>query len=444
MLPWLILGAVVPSACVCWAAAWIVRRLGPRLGLVDRPGARKIHEKPMPTSGGLAIWLGLVVPLGVGQGLLWMLLAARRPGRRPRVATRLPEILVASGVAAHLPGLWQQSARLWLLLGGGTVLMVLGLADDRRGLDWRFRLAAQTAVAATMVACGWCVRLPWDVPGLAFAVSVVWIVGLVNSFNMLDNMDGLVGRRGGDRRGNAGGGRPLFASARQPSAATLRGRFPPPFRRLPAGISLAQSAARPAVHGRRRQLSDRLPAGHGDAHGHLCRRGDVSPSGFPGALAPLCVMAVPIYDTASVVLIRLRQGRSPFVGDKSHFSHRLVDLGMTKSQAVLTVYLATATCGLGALLLHEVDTIGAVLILLLVACTLLLVAVLESAGEKNEQEESENPKSEYRNPKPIQAHITEGQTILRVTLRIIAFADWFVASAFVPVASPPIGPACGC
>ncbi len=91
-------------------------------------------------------------------------------------------------------------------------------------------------------------------------------------------------------------------------------------------------------------------------------------------------MAVPIYDTASVVLIRLRQRRSPFVGDKSHFSHRLVKLGMTKPQAVLTIYLATATCGLGALLLHQVDGVGAILVLLLVACTLLLVAVLESTG----------------------------------------------------------------
>ena len=57
-----------------------------------------------------------------------------------------------------------------------------------------------------------------------------------------------------------------------------------------------------------------------------------------------------------------------------------VKLGMTKTQAVLTIYLATATCGLGALLLHQVDSIGALVILLLVACTLLLVGVLESTG----------------------------------------------------------------
>jgi UDP-GlcNAc:undecaprenyl-phosphate/decaprenyl-phosphate GlcNAc-1-phosphate transferase len=83
-----------------------------------------------------------------------------------------------------------------------------------------------------------------------------------------------------------------------------------------------------------------------------------------------------------VVLIRLRSGRSPFVGDKSHFSHRLVDLGLTKPRAVLTIYLATATCGLGALLLHQVDLGGALVVFLMVVCTLALVAILETVGRR--------------------------------------------------------------
>jgi UDP-GlcNAc:undecaprenyl-phosphate GlcNAc-1-phosphate transferase len=95
-------------------------------------------------------------------------------------------------------------------------------------------------------------------------------------------------------------------------------------------------------------------------------------------LAPLCVLAVPLYDTLTVVVIRLKQGRSPFEADKNHFSHRLVDLGMTKTQAVLTIYLTTATCGLGALLLHQVNAAGAAVILLLVCCVLALVGVLET------------------------------------------------------------------
>ena len=63
----LIIACIVPSMVVCWAAAFAVRKLGPRWGLVDRPGHRKIHSAPMPTGGGLAIWLGIVLPLAVGQ-----------------------------------------------------------------------------------------------------------------------------------------------------------------------------------------------------------------------------------------------------------------------------------------------------------------------------------------------------------------------------------------
>ncbi|MEX2561172.1 MAG: MraY family glycosyltransferase, partial [Pirellulales bacterium] len=103
-------------------------------------------------------------------------------------------------------------------------------------------------------------------------------------------------------------------------------------------------------------------------------------------LAPLCVLAVPLYDTATVVWIRLRQGRSPFEGDKSHFSHRLVELGMSKSQAVLTIYLTTATCGLGALLLSQVNRTGAWIILIQVGCVLTLIGVLETTGRRNRRQ----------------------------------------------------------
>ena len=91
-------------------------------------------------------------------------------------------------------------------------------------------------------------------------------------------------------------------------------------------------------------------------------------------------MAIPLYDMISVIIIRLREGRSPFEGDKRHFSHRLVDLGMTKKQAVLTIYLATATCALSALLLPKVDFVGCVIVVLGTCLVLGLVQVLESVG----------------------------------------------------------------
>ena len=361
----------------------------PGAGLVDRPGGSKIHNRPIATSGGLAIWLGLIVPLALGQCLLWAdVRSTGFSGNLLAPPTNVPHRCpggTTSAIAQHIPGLWQQSGKLWLLLGGGTVLMLLGLADDRRGLDWRLRLAVQTAVAIAMVALGWKARLPWDVPGLAFALSVVWIVGLVNSFNMLDNMDGL------------SAGVAAIAAAILAAAVLLA---PRPDNHQPqlfvAGFLLVivGSLLGFLVH-------NRPPAKlfMGDAGSYLigyllamstltasfAGGGLPSASGYAGPLAPLCVMAVPIYDTASVVFIRLRQRRSPFVGDKSHFSHRLVKLGMTKTQAVLTIHLATATCGLGALLLHEVDAIGHAVVLLLVGCTLALIGILEVAGARNNE-----------------------------------------------------------
>jgi UDP-GlcNAc:undecaprenyl-phosphate/decaprenyl-phosphate GlcNAc-1-phosphate transferase len=106
-------------------------------------------------------------------------------------------------------------------------------------------------------------------------------------------------------------------------------------------------------------------------------------SGKPHAvLAPLCVMAVPLYDTATVVWIRLREGRSPFEADQNHFSHRLVELGMSKTQAVLTLYLTAATTGLGALALQHADVVGASIILFMILCVLLLIAILETTARR--------------------------------------------------------------
>ena len=106
-------------------------------------------------------------------------------------------------------------------------------------------------------------------------------------------------------------------------------------------------------------------------------------------LAPLCILAVPLYDLCTVLYIRIRQGRSPFEADKCHFSHRLVEMGFSKTSAVMLIYLLTATCGLGALLLHRVDRIGAILVLLLVFSILCLIALIEQASRRKERNQSE-------------------------------------------------------
>jgi UDP-GlcNAc:undecaprenyl-phosphate GlcNAc-1-phosphate transferase len=288
-------------------------------------------------------------------------------------AVGLPE-----SIAVYLPGLMQQSAKLWAMLAGGTVLALLGLIDDVRPLDWKLRLLVQTAVAVVVVLLGWRMSLFLDAPLLTGTLSVVWIVLLVNSFNMLDNMDGL----------SAG-----VAAIAAAILAVVMFTAPRPDNNQPqlfvGGFLLVVLGSLLGF-----LLHNRPPAKlfMGDAGsylvGYLLAMATLTATFAGGStpkhaiLAPLCVLAVPLYDTLTVVLIRLRAGRSPFVGDKSHFSHRLVELGMTKTQAVLTIYLTTATCGLGALLLHQVDVAGAAVVLLLVGCTLLLIGILETVGRR--------------------------------------------------------------
>jgi len=369
-LTYLILIAALPSMLLCWAVAWIVRRGAPRWGLIDEPGLRKWHERPVPTGGGLAVWAGVTGTFAAGQIALWMWPAIDSGGWIPEA------------IAIHVPGLIHRSGMLWMMLAGGTVLMVLGLIDDRRGLPWPVRLGVQTAVAGVLVAVEpqWRLSLFVDAPVATGALSVLWIVGLTNSLNMLDNMDGLA----------AG----VAAIAATILAAVML-LTPDPAGSGPqlfvAGLLLVLVGALVGFLWHNRPPA-KLFLGDAGSYliGYLLAMATLSATfaAFDGSvprhavLAPLCVLAVPLYDMTSVILIRLRAGRSPFVGDRSHFSHRLVELGMTPGQAVLTIYLATATCGLGALLLHRVDTVGACVIMLLVGCILLLVAVLETAGRK--------------------------------------------------------------
>jgi UDP-GlcNAc:undecaprenyl-phosphate GlcNAc-1-phosphate transferase len=366
---WLVLGALVPSLIVSWAACFAVRRYAKRWGLLDRPGHRKVHAQPVPTGGGLAIWLGIVAPLALGQLTLWAV-CRERP---------LPAIPIPEFVEPHLAGLIEQSGKLWTLLAGGTVLLILGLIDDRRGLDWKTRLGVQTAVAVVLVVLGWRLSLFVEAPMLTGVLSVVWIVGLVNSFNMLDNMDGL------------SAGVAAIAAAMLAVVMLLPSDPIADQPQLFVGgflLVLVGSLLGFLWHNR---PPARLFMGDGGSYliGYLVAMATLTAT-FAGEnlprhaiLAPLCVLAVPLYDTVTVVFLRLRAGRSPFLGDTRHFSHRLVQLGMGKGQAVLTIYLATATCGLGALLLRQVNFIGACVILVLVLCVLVLVGILETTGRRD-------------------------------------------------------------
>ena len=164
--------AFLISAVLCG----VVRGLAGKLGFLDRPGGHKGHRAPVPLGGGVAIWLTTIGMLALGLGLV----AAVGPSLpAPWRATR------AERSSAHRELIW--------ILVVSSVIMFMGLADDRWSLDWRIRLGIQVGCATVLAATGIRVTLfgPFAHPVLGGIVTVLWIVGLTNAFNMLDNMDGL-------------------------------------------------------------------------------------------------------------------------------------------------------------------------------------------------------------------------------------------------------------
>ncbi len=357
--------SVVVPLVISLLALYPIRMFAERLGLLDRPGGHSSHTIPTPLGGGLGIWLGIV---GTFAGAT---IAALVLQSSTELQSNFPP-----GWMLHLDGAVSRLGSLWGLLGCGTFLVGLGLWDDRHGLSPWLRLLAQFATAAIVVygldfAFTAYIAVAW----ITKPLSVIWIVAVINSFNMLDNMDAL-----------SGGVATIIAA----SMAVVMMSTPDPGTASP---QLLVAVLLWVVCGSLLGFlwHNRPPAkifmGDGGSYlvGFLISVSMLMATYSGGqvprphaVLAPLCVMAVPLYDMTTVIWIRLRQGRSPFVGDKSHFSHRLVDLGLSRRQAVATVHLVTATCGLAAMLLTGVSVAQAWMVIGIVACMLLLVIILES------------------------------------------------------------------
>lgn len=261
-----------------WLMSAVLIQWAPRLGLVDLPGARKVHTTPTPRGGGLAIYAALLFTVAV-----------------------LPET---------------RTGELLTVLGLGGVIVVLGLVDDLRPLPWQLRLGVQ-AGAACLLVWTWPEEPSWpeEHRWAMKAAAVFWIVGLVNAFNMLDNMDTL--------------------------SASVAGIACLGFAVLSRWEILDLGPAAPFL-----MLAGALvgflwfnwpPAGifMGDAGstllgfflGAMSFRPTFRAPEEPRAwLVPLCVLAVPWYDMTTVVALRLWQRRSPFHADKQHLSHRLAAL----------------------------------------------------------------------------------------------------------------------
>jgi len=350
-------GAFAVSACL----TLIVRRAAIKCDFVARPVEDRYHGTVIPMGGGIAIFwtIALFVVGGiVGAKILWS----------TGVADWFDE-----SVTVYHEGLMSKIWELVVIVIAAAALHVMGLWDDRKRLGPGVKLLVQFAAAGAAAYWG-DVRVELFIENklITAGLSAFWIVLIMNAFNFLDNMDGL------------SAGIAVITSAVLFTAAALSGQV------FVGGLALVFIGA---VLG---FLVFNFPPAKifmGDC-GSLVVGFFVATltlrttyyhegagSGLYAVFMPLVVMAVPLYDFASVTLLRISQGKSPFVGDTQHFSHRLKRRGLSDTQTALTLYLATLCTGISAAFLYQVDIVGAILIFAQTVMILCIVAILEMTGK---------------------------------------------------------------
>jgi UDP-GlcNAc:undecaprenyl-phosphate/decaprenyl-phosphate GlcNAc-1-phosphate transferase len=293
----------------------LARRAALRVGVVSIPRSRDIHLAPVPLLGGAAIYGGFVVALLVFGD--------------QRYIRELVAILL-----------------------GATLISLFGLADDRWKLPASVKMGGQLLAGTLLLLGGTQVQL-FAQPWLNWGLTLIWVVGITNAMNLLDNMDGL---SGGVATITAAFFL-LLAAMNEPhqvlvgamAAALMGGCIG--FLRYnlnPATIFMGDTGSMfigfiLAALGVKLRFMGNTPV--------------------VTWMVPLCVLALPILDTSLVFVSRLRRRVNPFTtAGKDHLSHRLVALGLSKREAVLTCYLLAGACGLVGVYLTQAHLYEAYLV----------------------------------------------------------------------------------
>lgn len=342
----------------------LARQLGLRWQLVDLPHEKKIHREPKARSGGLAIFATFVL-VTCGDLVLVRLILER-------TSLFSPDVL---RFFSNIPGILPKLAA---ILVGGSIVFLVGLIDDRYGLRPYQKLILQVVAALPLILANIRVVLFVPIPAVGGIITVLWVVLLTNSFNLLDNMDGLcsgvatiilcvlafVSLRSGELFMVA-----IFLALAGSVLGFLRYNFYPSRLFMGDGGSLFIGY----MIGALTILSTYYHRG--------------VPTGLP-VLMPLIILGVPIFDTITVILIRLKNGKPILQGDTNHFSHRLVSIGMTQKEAVVFIYLVTLCVALGALALQHLHLGASLIVTFQTFLLFVLIFLLERVSRKKKTKES--------------------------------------------------------
>jgi UDP-GlcNAc:undecaprenyl-phosphate GlcNAc-1-phosphate transferase len=323
--------------------------------MIDHPEGRKAHAQPRPLLGGLAIYFAFAFTL------LLQILAYQFFQNQSWFSSRFPFLTEQS---RHFLDVLP---KLLAILGGGTLMVLLGFIDDRRGtgFSYKIKFAMQIVAAALLPLAG--VRTDF-MPStfLNAIITIVWIVGITNAFNLLDNMDGL-------SAGIAMIAATIFFLITATQAQVFSAMIFAVFSGAVLGFLIYNFNPAKIFMGDTGSLF----------LGYMLAALSITSSYVVPAsinllpvITPLLILSLPIFDTLSVMIIRHREGRPLFLGDRRHFSHRLVELGMSQRGAVIFVYLVALSVGVAASLLPYLPLWGQILVLLQTVAIYLMITIL--------------------------------------------------------------------
>jgi UDP-GlcNAc:undecaprenyl-phosphate GlcNAc-1-phosphate transferase len=324
------------SGVVTFGLAMLIHRLSMRFRLYPRIRERDVHTRPTPRLGGVAMFLGMTVAMGVAA------------------------ILPAFGLVFDEP------SRILGLGAAALIMVIVGVADDLWDLDWTVKLAAQILAAGVLAWQGiQLYTLPIGgqtivSPYVSLIITVLTVVLVMNAVNFIDGLDGLVA----GVAIIAGGVFFVYAYLLQLRAQTeyfnlaslttaiLIGACAGfwPLNRYPARLFMGDAGA--LLVGLMMAASTISITGRIDssaATGDELFTAYFAPAFIP-LLLPLAVLVIPLLDFSMAVIRRLRAGKSPFSADRKHLHHRLLDMGHTHPNAVRILYAWTFTASVGVLL----------------------------------------------------------------------------------------------
>ncbi len=344
-------------------------RLAKRTDIIDYPNHRKIHTIPTPLLGGIAIFGTFTIVLSIHLSIVVFL--------KDTIANN---ILLSPRLQFYANNTTFITRQVLTVIFGGFIICLIGLIDDIKGLSIMTRLLVETAVAFVMVWMGF--KFDIFLPKITtWIITICWIVGITNAFNLLDGADGLAGGVGTISSSILAGimffgNQPLIGMLLLTLAAAIGGflRYNLP----PAKVFMGSAGS--------------MFIGYILSLTTILATFTISNASTDYVIAlPVIILSIPLYDTISVIFLRSIRKTSIARGDLNHLVHRLMRAGFSQRKAVYIIYLMSFTIGILGIFLIWTTALQSIFLLCFIAVLFLAIFLFEYFLTKQQNTQTKNP-----------------------------------------------------